>query len=109
MMLYKFFKTPEYIEWFEEQQNKAKVQINDRIFRIAEAGHFGICKKVEPDVWELKWANGRRVYYGYLAAYDILLLLGGNKNGQGKDIKQAKKALEKYAEIMEVEKRITNR
>lgn len=51
-------------------------------------------------IWELKWVGGRRIYYAYLPAQKILLLLGGNKNGQDKDIKQAKKI---YAKTVEVE------
>lgn len=36
--------------------------------------------------------------FAYLAQENILLLLGGNKNGQDYDISQAKKILRKYTE-----------
>jgi len=45
---------------------------------------------------ELKWKNGRRVYYADIPEKKILLLLGGNKNGQDKDIRQAKKIFNKH-------------
>jgi putative addiction module killer protein len=45
---------------------------------------------------ELRWKNGRRVYYAEIPERNILLLLGGNKNGQDKDIHQAKKLFDKY-------------
>jgi putative addiction module killer protein len=90
---YSIFTTTEYDEWFDEQQAKSRVQILDRLSNIQEHGHFGDHKDVGEDVWELKWANGRRVYYAYIPEKKILLILGGNKNGQDKDIRQAKKIL----------------
>lgn len=97
--MYEFLKTSEFEEWYGEQPLKSKLQIDDRLIKIIADGHFGTCKLLGDRVWELKWASGRRVYYAYLAEFNILLLLGGNKNGQNKDIAQAKKILRKYAEI----------
>lgn len=70
-----------------------EISISDR-----QAINFGNHKSVSSDdtVWELKWENGRRVYYSYVLESKILLLLGGNKNGQDYDIKQAKKILKEY-------------
>jgi len=96
--MYELHKTPEFEEWLSEQPLKAKLQVEERLLHIICEGHFGTCKHLIDHVWELKWANGRRVYYAYLARYNILLLLGGNKNGQSKDITQAKKILGKYTE-----------
>jgi putative addiction module killer protein len=90
---YKILVTPEYAEWFNEQSAKSQVQINDRLSRVRENGYFGDHKDVGEAVWELKWANGRRVYYAYIPEKKILLILGGNKNGQDKDIRQARKIL----------------
>ncbi|MGC1878418.1 MAG: type II toxin-antitoxin system RelE/ParE family toxin [Rhabdochlamydiaceae bacterium] len=97
-MIYELHKTPEFEEWLDEQPLKSRLQVEERLLHIACEGHFGTCKHLTDHVWELKWANGRRVYYAYLAEYNILLLLGGNKNGQNKDINQAQKILRKYAE-----------
>lgn len=77
---------------------KSKFQIDDRLLRIVQNGHFGVHKDLTEGISELKWDNGRRVYYAFLSAENILLLLGGNKNGQDKDIKKAKKIFKKYAE-----------
>jgi len=90
---YAILATTDYSEWFDEQPAKSRVQILDRLSHIQEHGHFGDHKGVGEDVWELKWANGRRVYYAYIPEKKILLLLGGNKNGQDKDIRKAKKIL----------------
>jgi len=92
-MQYAIHATTDYSEWFNEQPAKSRVQIFDRLSHIREHGHFGDHKDVGEDVWELKWANGRRVYYAYIPEKKILLLLGGNKNGQDKDIRKAKKIL----------------
>jgi putative addiction module killer protein len=97
-VIYKLHKTPEFEERLHEQPLKSKLQVEARLLHIACDGHFGTCKHLGNHICELKWANGRRVYYAYLAKFDILLLLGGNKNGQSKDISQAKKILGKYVE-----------
>lgn len=96
--MYKLIKAPEFEEWYDEQPLKSKFQIDDRLFRIVEEGHFGVHKDLTEEVSELKWDSGRRVHYAYLAKQNILLLLGGNKNGQDKDIRKAKKIFRKYAE-----------
>ncbi|MES2122104.1 MAG: type II toxin-antitoxin system RelE/ParE family toxin [Chlamydiota bacterium] len=96
--MYKLHKTSEFEEWLDEQPLKARLQVDERLLHIVCEGHFGVCKHLGNSVWELKWANGRRIYYAYIAELNILLLLGGNKNGQSKDITQAKKILRKYTE-----------
>jgi putative addiction module killer protein len=88
---YEIFNTPEYDEWLDEQTAKSQVQVRSRVSHIQDEGHFGEHKEVGDGVSELKWKNGRRVYYAEIPERQILLLLGGNKNGQDKDIRQAKK------------------
>jgi putative addiction module killer protein len=93
---YYFQNATEYDEWFEGETKKSQVQIADRLSNIENEGHFGIHKDLEDGVSELKWGNGRRVYYALIPEKNIILLLGGNKNGQDKDITQAKKILKRY-------------
>lgn len=95
---YQIYRVPEFRDWFNEQTEKARVQIDDRLSKIQDEGYFGDHKSVSNDseVWELKWKNGRRVYFSYIPEKKILVLLGGNKNGQGKDIRQAKSLYKKY-------------
>lgn len=93
---YRLYKATEYQKWFDEETHKSQAQIADRLSKIEQEGHFGIHKFLEDGVWELKWLNGRRVYYAHLPELNIFLLLGGNKNGQNKDINNAKKVLKKY-------------
>lgn len=94
-------RTPEYIEWYESQRPKEMAQIAKRLANIEEHGHFGNAKDLGEFLSELKWANGRRVYYSLMEdeSGDLtLLILGGNKNGQDSDIKKARKILKKYIE-----------
>jgi putative addiction module killer protein len=98
MTVTKFYlvTTSEYDKWLEKQTNLEKVQIELRLGRIMMDAYFGIHKYLSDNIWELKWGNGRRVYYAYIPEKKILLLLGGNKNGQSKDVSRAKKLYEKY-------------
>lgn len=102
MMRYKvdssftFTKSPEYQQWFDVQNLKVQRQIAVRLAHIAVDGYFGNYKELDDEISELKWLNGRRIYYAYIEELNIILLLGGNKNGQSKDITQAKKIFFRY-------------
>ena len=93
---YTIYNTPEYDEWLDEQTAKSQVQVRSRVANIQDEGHFGDHKEVGDGIYELRWKNGRRVYYAEIPEKEILLLLGGNKNGQDKDIRQAKKIFNKH-------------
>lgn len=77
---------------------RSQVQINKRLSMIKFDGYFGDHKSISfydkgelrYKVWELRWKDGRRIYYAYIPEKKILLLLGGNKNGQSKDVSKAK-------------------
>ena len=94
--MYRILKTPEYEAWLAREPLKSQVQIEKRVSNIESGGHFGNAKALRNDIWELKWHSGRRVYYAYMASTKILLLIGGNKNGQGYTIAQAEKIFKKY-------------
>lgn len=89
------YSTSEYDEWFNRETPKSKFQIQDRLLRIMVDGHFGHMKDLDDDLWEIKFNDGRRIYYTIIPESNLLLLLGGNKNGQDKDIRQARKILSK--------------
>ena len=95
-MKYKIIKAPEYDDWLTLETEKSKVQINDRLSKIESDGYFGTHKSLEDGVSELKWVGGRRIYYALIPESNVLLLLGGNKNAQSKDINEAKKILRKH-------------
>jgi len=95
-MKYKIFKTDEFEEWLEQEPAKSRVQVATRIEKIQEEGHFGDHRDVRKHIAELRWNNGRRVYYSLIPEHQVLLLLGGNKNGQSKDINQAEKIYKEW-------------
>ena len=98
--MYELLQTKEFEDWLDKQPTKHRLQIRARLLKIAQHSYFGDTKllDVKTNLWELKWAIGWRVYYTYIEATKILLLLGGNKNGQNKDINEAKKILKNYTE-----------
>ena len=96
MIKYKIQKTPEYQKWIDKELARSQVLIEARLSMIEFNGHFGDHRSLDDGVWELKWVNGRRIYYAYIPKQKILLLLGGNKNGQKKDVIKAKKIFKKY-------------
>ena len=57
-----------------------------------ELGNFGDCKPVGEGVLELRldFGPGYRVYFAEDGPIIVLLLIGGDKNTQTKDIKTAK-------------------
>ena len=93
-------RTVEFIEWFESLTIKEQAQVDARIERIEQHDHFGDARDLGEALAELRWKNGRRVYFTRVTMLDgsiLLLILGGWKNAQKKDIKQARLLIRKYA------------
>ena len=88
-------ESDEYKEWFKEQRPKLRAQIQKRVSNIINYEHFGTIRKLDSNLAEIKFNDGTRIYFTRieLDGKTILLLLGGNKNGQDKDIKKAKSLL----------------
>jgi putative addiction module killer protein len=86
------FKTKEFDRWFSRLPEKTRLIINARLQRIECDRHFGTINTFD-EIIELKWNSGFRVYTHRFENRILIILLGGNKNGQSKDIRQAKKIL----------------
>jgi len=87
-------------EWFDNLKDiKAQVKIDIRIGRL-RLGNFGDAKGVGHGVYELKihFGPGYRVYYGLEGSKIVLLLCGGDKSSQKKDIKKAVAHWKEYKE-----------
>lgn len=87
-------KLPGYIKWFESLRLKEAGQVEARLKRIADEDHFGKVKDLGNGLWELKFNNGNRIYYARTGNSEITLIMGGDKNGQDRDIKKAKNLLD---------------
>ena len=78
-------------EWLSNlSDRKARARVLIRLQRMA-AGNFGDCKPLADGVWELRIHHGPgyRVYYARAGDKLLLLLAGGDKRKQQKDIDTA--------------------
>jgi putative addiction module killer protein len=77
-------------EWLDSLDRGTKARIQARIFRF-EQGNLGDHKSVGRGVWEARihFGAGYRVYFGKDGERIILLLMGGDKSSQSRDIKEA--------------------
>lgn len=85
-------QTSVYSEWFADLRDRtAKVRIDIRIRRLS-LGNPGDVKPVGEGVSELRVDHGPgyRVYFTQKADVYIVLLAGGDKSSQEKDIRKAK-------------------
>ena len=92
-------KTDDFAAWYENQRMATKLIVDERLAKIEELGHFGDSKKLntkEP-ILELRWNSGLRLYYAYLPKQNIVILLGGTKHGQDKDIKKSCTIFRRYS------------
>lgn len=81
------------MEWLRGLKDvRGRAAVRNRVGRL-ELGHFGDCRHIEGSVWELKIAlgPGYRVYYARAGKKVVLLLCGGDKRTQAKDIEKAVK------------------
>lgn len=84
-------KTETFSKWIDGLQDiRARVRILVRIERLA-AGNPGDVKPVGEGVSELRidYGPGYRVYFRKMGQKVIILLAGGDKKSQSKDIKTA--------------------
>jgi len=61
-------------------------------------GNFGDCKSLGNEIAELRihYGPGIRIYYSKIGSRVLLLLCGGDKGSQTKDINKAKEYLKEY-------------
>lgn len=89
------YRSKLYKEWFKTLGLKDQGVVDTRIDSYIENGFLINSKLLDSEfcLYEFKWKNGIRVYYSFIEDQDgklMLLLLGGNKNSQSRDIVRAK-------------------
>lgn len=83
-------KSP-FAEWLKSVDKMDRLRVLQRVDRLAH-GNFGDYKPVGDNVYELRfrYGGGYRVYYAFEDDKIVILLCGGNKGSQDRDIEQAK-------------------
>jgi len=85
--------TPEFEQWLEILRDaKGKARILSRLDSAA-LGNFGDCQSVGDGVSEMRihFGPGYRVYFTRRGTFVYVLLIGGDKSTQKRDIKRAHK------------------
>lgn len=85
-------------EWLKSLKSlDTQALIFQRLQRI-KLGNFGDCKPIDEGLWEFRIHHkaGIRIYYARVESRLILIVIGGDKGSQERDIAKAKKYLEDY-------------
>jgi putative addiction module killer protein len=93
--MYEIKSTKTFSSWLMKLKDmKGRIAVARRIERM-EHGNFGDVKSISASISELRIQTGPgyRVYFTKRAEQIIILLVGGNKSSQSKDIEKAKKML----------------
>jgi putative addiction module killer protein len=94
-----------FTQWFVELDFKIRVRIRNRLDRL-EQGQYGDYKSVGDGVYELRFffGPGYRIYFAEDGHKVILLLCGGDKGSQPKDVLKAQQYWQSY-----ISSKVTNR
>ncbi len=96
--MYEIKSTIAFSKWLSKLKDmKARIAVARRIERM-QHGNFGDVKSVGTSLSELRITTGPgyRIYFTKKEEQIIILLVGGDKSTQTKDIEKAKKLLEEY-------------
>lgn len=90
-----------FTEWLDDLEVKAQSIVYTRLDRVA-LGNFGDCKSIKgsQNIFELRidFGPGYRIYFGKDGARLVVLLIGGDKGSQSRDIAKAKRYWQSYKE-----------
>lgn len=93
------FQTDEFARWLKRLNDAAaRARILVRIQRLSLTENFEDAKPVGDGVFEMRidYGPGYRLYYALRGNELVLLLIGGNKSSQQRDIAKAKKLNQEY-------------
>ena len=98
-------KSP-FSKWFDDLNAEAAAKITKAMYRLAN-GNFSNVESVGEGVHEYKihFGPGYRIYFGQDSDTLVILLAGGTKKGQNKDIKKAKETWQIYKKLKKSTKR----
>ena len=88
-------QTAEFVDWLDKLKDKrAQLRIAARL-RLAEAGNLGNWNSIDGALFEMKVdvGPGYRLYFTRKANVLIVMLAGGDKSSQTRDITRARRIL----------------
>ncbi len=92
-----------FIEWLHDLDENTRAIVRTKLARV-RLGNFGDCKPIKngAGIWEIRifYGPGYRIYFGKIRQEIVVLLLGGNKGSQTRDIAKAKKHWLSYKESL---------
>lgn len=91
--------TSEFARWLKRlKDSNARARINLRIRRISLTGNLGDYKPVGGGICEFRidYGPGYRLYFAWRGREIVLLLIGGDKPSQQRDIRKAQELSEQY-------------
>jgi len=94
-MTYELQSTPTFDKWLTKLKDASiRNRLLVRLDRI-ETGNFGDFKQIDNNLFELRFffGGGLRIYYTIRDGKVVLLLTGGDKSSQTKDIMKSKALL----------------
>ncbi len=99
--MYSVRVTEEFQDWLDGlKDQRAQIRIASRL-RMTEAGNLGDCKSVGKQISEMRVdvGPGYRLYFTRVGQVIIVMLAGGDKSTQQRDIKRA----QRMASMLELE------
>ena len=87
-----------FIEWINSLDMKSQIIVDRYIQRVAQGGAKKSIKNLKEGLFEIKipYGSGLRVYFGEEGNRLVLLLIGGDKKTQNRDIERARKYWMEY-------------
>ena len=98
ILLYRKGRSNPFSEWLASLKDARAVGVVRSHLNRIRLGNFGDCKSVGGGVEELRidFGPGYRVYYGREGALVVVLLCGGSKKSQARDIVTAQRQWKGY-------------
>jgi len=96
-VIFQLITTSYFDRWLKTLRDRSvKNRVLSRLARV-QNGNFGDAKQISADLFELRffYGGGIRIYYTLQNNHVVLLLVGGDKSTQNKDIKKAQDIIAK--------------
>lgn len=87
----KIITTKEFDAWFRKLKNMAFKTKVDARFENIRKGNLGDYKRIDEFLWELRFRDSYRIYY--IIIDNVIVVYGGHKDTQSKDILKAQQII----------------